>query len=251
MNKTAEEIKVLIVEDEKMWSKSLATLLDDFGYTIIGIAEDFESAITLLNSNNYDIVLQDINLNNKSSGIELGKMISSIYKKPFIFITANTDNETLAAAVNAGPSAYLTKPVNRASLIATMQSAINNFNERITPAFNAAAPDNDIFFVKQGTKYKKLNWTNIVYLQSDKNYTGIFNATDQSEYFIRSSLSKTMNFIIPDYLRSSFVQINRAEAIHIPFIQELNAYELKTAHKTLTVTDVYINDLKKAMKVVL
>ena len=246
-----EEIKVLIVEDEKMWSKTLANILNDFGYTIAGIADKFEAALTMLNTADYDIVLQDIHLNKKSSGIEIGKMISHIYKKPFIFITSSTEPEILAAAVSAGPSAYLTKPVHQASLIATIQSAINNFNERISPAYTPALPDNDIFFVKQGAKYKKLNWTNIVYLRSDKNYTIAFNAPDQTDYFIRSSLAKTMNFIIPNYLQPSFVQINRAEAVQIPFIQELAAYELKTTHKTLSVSDMYIADLKKAMKIVM
>ena len=42
-----EEIKVLIVEDEKMWSKTLANILNDFGYTIAGIADNFEGAVTL------------------------------------------------------------------------------------------------------------------------------------------------------------------------------------------------------------
>ena len=60
-----------------------------------------------------------------------------------------------------------------------------------------------------------------------------------------------MSFIIPEYLHKSFVQINKAEAVQIPFILELSAYELKTAFKTLTVSDVYMSDLKKAMKVVL
>ena len=247
-----EEIKILIVEDEVMWSKTISNILNDFGYTIAGVAGDFETAITMLNTADYDIVLQDIHMNGKTSGLEIGKMISSVYKKPFIFITSSTESDILAAAVSAGPSAYLTKPVHRASLIATVQSAINNFSNRVSPAFSATTPDdNDIFFVKQGAKYKKLNWANIVYLRSDKNYTIVFNAPDKTDYFIRSSLAKTMSFIIPEYLHKSFVQINKAEAVQIPFILELSAYELKTAFKTLTVSDVYMSDLKKAMKVVL
>jgi len=152
-----DEIKVLIIEDEEIWSKGLAAILNDFGYTISGICADFESAVTLLNSADYDIVLTDINLNNRNSGIELGKMINTYYKKPFIFITANTDSNTINEAVKCGPSAYLTKPVNRTTLVATIQGAINNFNEKISPSYNAGLPDNDIFFVKQGSKYKKLN----------------------------------------------------------------------------------------------
>ena len=246
-----EEIKVAIIEDEETWSKGLAAMLNDFGYTVTGIADNFESAVTLLNTPGYDIVLLDINLVDRNSGIEIGKMINTLYRKPFIFITATTEPAILAEAVNTHPSAYLSKPVHRASLIATIQSAIYNFNERISPPYNTTSPNSDMFFVKQGMKYKKLNWANIVSLKSDKNYTVIFNAIDKTEYFIRSTLSKTLEYIIPAHLQASFIQINRAEAIQIPFITELTGEELKTAYNTYTVTDSYANGLKKAMNVII
>lgn len=245
-----EEIKVLIIEDEEMWSASYKATLHDFGYTVAGKADNFESAISLLNTADFDIVLLDIHINNKNSGIEIGKMINTLYHKPFIFITGSSDSHLLADVIAARPSAYLTKPVHPSSLIATLQSAIDNFSNNVTPARTTTDTNNDIFFVKQGNRYKKLNWAQIVFLQSDKNYTIIFNAADKTEYFIRSSMSKTLNYIIPGALKSSFVQINRAEAVNVAFINEFTGDEVRTAFKTLTLTEAYSNHLKEVLRLI-
>jgi two-component system, LytTR family, response regulator len=245
-----EEIKVLIIEDEEMWSRNLSVTLNSFGYKVVGIADTFEKAVTLLGSVEFDIALLDINLNNKSSGLELGKMLNTYYKKPYLFITAGMGSGTLKDAINARPSAYLIKPVDPSSLIATINSAINNFNSHVSPPPNTDQTDNNSFFVKQGDKFKKLNWADIAYLRSEKNYTVFFNSKDGLEYYCRSSISKTLSFIVPLHLKSSFLQINRAAAVQKCYIEELSGYELKTPYKTFTVTDSFVNKLKNAMNVV-
>jgi len=246
-----EEIKVIIIEDEEMWMKNLTTSLDCFGYNVTGTADNFESAVKLLNSEDYDIVLLDINLHNRNSGIELGNLIRKCYNKPYIFITASSDSHALNEAINAGASAYLSKPVTPSSLIATLQIAINNFSTNHSLADNMPNPGADVFFVKHGSKYKKLRWEDIVYLRSEKNYTILFNSTDKTEYYSRSSMSKTLNFIIPSFLKSSFIQVNRSEAVHIPFIQELSGEEIRTAYKTLTLSEAFSPGLKKAINLIL
>ena len=116
-----QEIKVLIIEDEEIWMKSIATTLHDFGYTVSGIADNFEAAVELFNYADYDIALLDINLNSKNKGIELGRMMCTYYRKPFIFLTGSSDRHTLNDAINAGPSAYLTKPVEFDLLLKIIQ----------------------------------------------------------------------------------------------------------------------------------
>ena len=248
MTQLSEELSVLIIEDEEIWSSSLADNLQEFGFLIAGIANNFELAISLLNTTYYDIVLLDININHKNSGIELGKMIYQLYKKPFIFITASQDSHTSTEAIAAHPSAYLIKPVNPVSLFVTIQSAIANYQNNVTA--HTATDDYSSFFVKQGNKYKKIDWNDVVYLSSEKKYTGIFNALDASEYFIRSTLPKTLNYIIPKNLQKNFVQINRAEIVNIGFVQELIGDELKTKFKTLNVTESYFKELKERLNII-
>ncbi|MBZ0262537.1 MAG: response regulator [Hyphomicrobiales bacterium] len=243
-----EEIKALVIEDEEIWLRSILANLNDFGYTVSGTASNFEEAIKLLNTADYDIVLLDINLNRKKSGLELGKMVSGLYHKPYIFITASFDTHTMQEAIGANPSAYLTKPVNPASLVIAIQNAINNFNSK-QPASNVSEEEL-FFFVKQGNKYKKLNWKDIVYLRSEKNYTSIFNAPEKAEYYIRSTMPKTLKYIIPASLQDKFIQVNRSEALNTTFIHEMSGDEVKTQFKVFYITDAYSKNLKKVLNII-
>ena len=245
-----QEIIAGIIEDEELYAKAVANALTNSGYTVAWVASTFEAAVTQLNKADCDIILVDINLNGRNSGIELGKMIHSYYKKPFIFVTSNTDPDSIKQAVSASPSAYLTKPFQPATLVATIQCAINNFNDNISPA-GASVPASALFFVKQGDKYKKLNWDDIVFLRSERNYTVIYNGTDGIEYMIRSSLNKTLKFIIPPHLQSAFLQVNRSEAVQLKHISELSNDQVKTNHGVLELTESFSIPLKKAMNVII
>ncbi|GAA4460039.1 hypothetical protein GCM10023093_02050 [Nemorincola caseinilytica] len=244
-----EEIKILIIEDEAMWSENLSATLDGLGFSVAGIADTFEDAVRMMNNEEFDIALVDITLHHKNSGIELGKMLTNYYKKPYLFITANDDPDAMEEAVKARPSAYLTKPVDRKSLAANIYNAIYNFNAHISPSYTSTVPHSDTFFVKNGNKYRQLQWSNIVYLYSTKNYTAIFNAADNTEHYIRSGLTKTLSHIIPQHLRAAFAQVNRKEAVQLSHIREVIKEEIRTDHKVFTMSDVYATELKEKMNI--
>jgi DNA-binding response OmpR family regulator len=246
-----QDISILIIEDDTLWAECLKDNLTDFGFIVAGTPDSFENAIVALNRLSYDIVLLDINLHGRHEGIELGKMLSELYHKPFIFITANFDQPTLNLAINAKPSAYLTKPVNPASLYVTIQTAISNFNINKTAApAETQAIVSEEFFVKLGDKYKKINWKDVVYLISDRNYTLLFNAADQKEYYIRSSMNRTLKYIIPADMQSRFIQVNRGEAVQLSFIQELKADEIITPYKRITAGDTFIRDIRRQLNII-
>lgn len=243
-----EAIRVLLIEDEEIWAEVISGTLVDFGYNITGIANNFESALPLLAAADYDIVILDINLNGRSSGIEIGKLLSGIYQKPFIFITASFDKHTIADAAAAQPSAYLPKPVHPGSLLVAIQNAINNYQERAAPQPGIVQDDPFFIFVKQGAKYRKIEWQNVVYLRSEKNYTCLFNAADKTEYFIRSTLPTTMAEVIPSTLRAQFIQINRAEVVQISFVTEITGDSLVTPYKSMAVSETQLKIIRQRLK---
>ena len=241
------EISILIVEDEEIWIEQLHHILTEFGYTVTKTVSNVEDALVALSEDEYDLVLLDINLNGKKSGIELAKIINKLYVKPFIFLTASLNHQMKDAAAT-GPSAYLTKPVNPASLYVAIQNAINNFSNNKT---GSVKDDDDFssFFVKQGARYKKIDWAEVAYLSAGKNYTSVFNAADKTEYYIRSSLQKILQYQVPKHLQKQFVQVNRSEAVKLSFIQEVTNDELKTAFKSFVISDTYSKELKNKLNI--
>jgi DNA-binding LytR/AlgR family response regulator len=245
-----EEITVLIIEDEELWAWSLQSNLDDFGFHVVGTASNFESAVMSLNKRNYDIVLLDIHLHGSESGLELGRMIHSMYQKPFVFITASFDSLVAQKAVSANPSAYLTKPVHPASLFATIQTAIRNFTSHTTALSPKDGSEDDSFFVKQGDKYKKVYWKDVVCLSSEKNYTAVFNAADGTTSFIRSTLPKTLRYLVPPSYQPNFVQLNRSEVVQLSFIRELAKDEVVTQYKSFAITPSNLKELKERLHII-
>lgn len=244
-----EAIKVVIVEDEAIWQQALMLDLQVLGFEVVATANNSDEALTLLASHNFDIALLDITINGKNSGIELGKIVSAVYQKPFIFITGSTDSHTMEQAVIAKPSAYIIKPANRTSLLVAIQNAISNHQDNTTAQVVKSAEVNDFVFVKVGSRYKKIRWSKVVGISSDGNYTKLFSAEDGQSYFIRSTLPQTVKNYLPEICKEKFVQINRSELINIDFVQEISADEIVTAIKTFNCSEAQGKLLKKRLNI--
>ena len=74
-----ELYKIIIVDDEEISRKGLATLLDwnSIGFEVVSIFPDGTDAIEFLKNNTVDVVLTDIKMN-IVSGIEMVKKLSII-----------------------------------------------------------------------------------------------------------------------------------------------------------------------------
>jgi two-component system, LytTR family, response regulator len=244
------EISILIVEDEEIWVEQLHFILNEFGFTVTKTVSNADDALAALSACKYDLVLLDIYLNGKKSGIELGRIINKLYKKPFIFTTASQQQHQMKEAAGTMPSAYLTKPVNPASLFIAIQNAINNFSNNQTASLKGEEPEFVSFFVKHGNKYKKIDWVDVAFLSAGKNYTSVFNSADKTEYYIRSSLQKILQYQVPKQLQKQFLQVNRSEAVQLSFVQEVTNSEVKTAFKSFAVSETYSKELKSKLNII-
>lgn len=246
-------ISVLIVEDEAIWSSTLELYLTEAGYAVAGIADTFEKAVIALNKRNYDIVLLDISLDSRKSGIELGKLINEVYKKPFIFITASFGSHTLQEAVEAAPSGYLSKPVAENSLFITMQNALKHYTQGTAATASPQTeplPDAGSFYIKQGNSYVKVNWSEVVSLSVEQNYTCVLTLQNKKGYLIRSTLQKTLESIVPEFLRDEFIRVNRAEVVKRSYIEELRGQTVITPVKSFSITESFLKEVKQKLHLI-
>lgn len=242
-----DSISILVVEDEEIWIENLSMILEGFGYPIVAVARNSTDALAAFSTHEYDVILMDIHLDGSSSGIELGKVVHNMYHKPFIFITSSNDHNFREAAA-AHPSAYLTKPVNAHSLYVAIQNGLHNFTDKLPATLPRAEEDApSSFFVKNGNRYKRLEWADVVYLSATKNYIAVFNAPDKTEYFIRGSLQKALQEMIPKRLQQQFIQVNRGDAVQHSFIQEISGDEVRTAYKTFATSDIFSKEMRAKM----
>ncbi len=116
--------RILIVEDEKIIAIDLQRRLERFGYSVVGMAGDGETAISMAIELVPDIILMDIMLGGKMDGIDAAMAIKASKDIPFIFLTAFTDERTLERAKEAEPYGYILKPFKERELYTTIDIAL-------------------------------------------------------------------------------------------------------------------------------
>ncbi len=113
--------KIMIVEDEMMISEDIKTTLIQLDYEIAGICSTGEEAVSLAITKKPELIIMDIQLEGKISGVEAAKRIVKQNDVPVIFLTAYADDVTIQTASEAEPYFYLVKPFNENDLKAAIQ----------------------------------------------------------------------------------------------------------------------------------
>lgn len=120
-------MKILIIEDEKELSESIATYLKGENY-ICEIAADFNKAIEKTELYDYDCVLLDITLPG-GSGLEILKELKANNKMDgVLIISARNSLDDKVTGLTLGADDYLSKPFHLSELSARIAAIIRRKN---------------------------------------------------------------------------------------------------------------------------
>jgi two-component system, LytTR family, response regulator LytT len=242
------QLSVLMLEDDAAWSIQIETLLLRLGFHVSLIVNNTANLITQLPNINFDIALLDISVDGYLVGIELGKIIKQQYQKPVIFLTANTE-ASIKLKAEAIHAHILYKPIEEKQLYQAIQTSINELiavEEKIKINPNHS---NDFIFIKVGNKYKKILWKEVELLEIDGKYTAIKVHNNTNNYYIRSSLQKMLQVIIPAEFQALFIQINRNQILNSQFIEELNGNILLSNGSRYEYSENYLNEIKAKLNI--
>jgi PAS domain S-box-containing protein len=112
---------VLVVEDEAIVAHDFQRRLTRLGYTVTGLALDGQQAIAKAIETKPELILMDINLGEGMNGIEVAQTIQQQQDLPVIYITANSDADTLRCAAGSDPFGYILKPFEDRELETAIQ----------------------------------------------------------------------------------------------------------------------------------
>lgn len=131
-------IKVLIVDNDPMVTKSLALIVEKSGHNVVGVGNNGQEGIDLYKTNKPDVVLMDIQMENKN-GIDAVKEIMAFNSSAKILIlTTFKDEEYIADALKSGAKGYILKQ-NVDSLIPSLEAVFAGnsvFDSEITVKIN-------------------------------------------------------------------------------------------------------------------
>jgi len=117
-----ENIRVLIVDDEPRYLRTIQTTLRPDGYTIF-TASDGATAIQLAASKDPNLILLDVRLPDMN-GYEVCKQIREFSTVPIIMLTAMAETEDKIKGLEAGADDYVTKPFSAGELLARITAAL-------------------------------------------------------------------------------------------------------------------------------
>jgi len=116
--------RVMIVEDEALISLMLESVLEESGFEVVGIADEFADAIALFERTQPDLVVMAVCILGDRDGIETAAALRERRPVPIIFLTAYTDPLTLAGIRDVGAYDVMSKPLEGSALREMVWSAL-------------------------------------------------------------------------------------------------------------------------------
>ena len=253
--KEPELIKVLVVEADPILSQGLSVSLQQYGYTIVGIAGQAEEAVRLFKENDVDIILIDIHIPGDKDGIDTVLELMKIKRVPVIYLMAFADAATIGRIKQTSPVSFLIKPYNSSNISIAIEMAIHNFmacgQQDVVTEVNPPVPavtgtnghdvvDKEVIlrqgnyiFVKRNFLFVKIKLSEILYLEADGNYVHV--VMKDKKFTVRLSLMQVIQKI--NYSR--FARINRSSVVNVDAIQSFNKEQVEIAQYEIPIGKSY------------
>lgn len=132
---------VVVADDEGIIAMDVAEILEEAGYTVVGVAKDGVEAYELGRTKQPDLFVLDIQMP-RMDGIQTARRISADSLGPVVLLTAFAEDDLVAKASESGVYGYLLKPVDETTLKITTKIALQRYeDQRISRAAQQTAEE--------------------------------------------------------------------------------------------------------------
>lgn len=237
-------IKIGIVEDEVIIADTIISNLLDLGYEVTEPCLSYTQALAMLSEEQPDLILLDIQLAGKKTGIDVAKHLNQHYNIPFIFLTSNSDPITIKEAKAVHPHAYLVKPFNKDDLYAAIEIALSNYNNKSTEVSSAHSHElKDSIFLKKKGRYYAVRFEDILFVKSDHVYVEI--QTKNDNFLVRSKLDDFVKKLAP----IKMLQVHRRYFINLAHLSSINSNNVRLGEHEVPLNKIYKAQLMKIINI--
>jgi two-component system, LytTR family, response regulator LytT len=233
---------ILIVEDELLIADHISRVLKASGYKNTSIAINVDEAIEYITKQNPVLVVTDIALGSARTGIDLGNLLSTHYKIPFIYITSHSSAEIIARAKYTRPNAYLVKPFKKEDLLVAIELAM--FSIELT-----AKPNEEHYLlIKDGSAIAQIPHNTILWLKAEGNYTELYTNTSDGGREKKRLIRNVITELHEQLPANEFLRIHRSYVVNKKFINEYKASHVIIKDNKLPVGRTYREFLDQHFK---
>lgn len=120
---TAEQPRILLVEDEPLAVKQLERFLGRSGFSVF-VAADGERCLEMAREQDFDVIILDLRLPRKSGLDVCEDLRNSSIDTPILMLTGLDNLQTKVTGLRIGADDYVTKPVALEELLARIQALL-------------------------------------------------------------------------------------------------------------------------------
>ena len=241
-----DSLQIVIVEDEVIVAEDLRQTLTLEGYNITGCYESAENALVEIRKSLPDLLMIDIRLKGAMTGIDLAQEVRKQANVPIIYVTANSDEETYRLARLTKPQAFLVKPFNSRTLLASVDLALYNFStnheaESIIESSSIERNDfqsaiNDGLFVRIGGKHRKIKLSDFLYIEADGSYINII--TTMGRHTLTHNLSDFQRRVHLPHL----VRVHRSYIVNVSHVDSFDEGYIYIGEHKIPTSKTYRNE---------
>lgn len=210
-------LKILIVEDEVITANDIKETLEKAGHQVTAMARNFKEAVAAVKHQLPDLALIDIQLAKSSvDGIATAKELLSQHSMPIIYLTANSESETMQRAKETLPAAYLLKPFRQQELVVQVELAYAN--RKTTPTL----AESDTLYLPINKGYEKLTKSEVLYLDADGAYVKVYLINEEQPRLF----SMNLGHLIPYFPPTRFYKLSRSVLVNLDYVERLESNQL-------------------------
>lgn len=225
--------KILVVENETIIGANISLRLTALGYEVSGIVSHREEVVAQIKQKKPDVILLGTQIKGDIDGIEAALLMQKDFDIPIIYLAADGDDSNLNMIKAANPRSFISKPFKKSDL----KNAIDLVIKRRQPAaqgeeITAAAENspfilNDCIFVRHNERMLRVNITDILFIEADRNYCRMYSKTRE---YVQVMTLKEMDEKLPS---QHFLRVHRSFIVNISQIEEIAAGHVVIAKREI------------------
>ena len=219
-------IKAVIVDDEPLAREGLASYVREVDFlSLSGVCENPLELLPLIDRQAAELVFLDIQMP-KMNGIEFLKIMQ---KPPMVVITTAYPSYALEG-FQLNVLDYLLKPITFERFFKAATKA-RDYHKLLTG--DPAKQVEDYFFIKCGSKYEKIFFDDILYIEGMQNYVTIF--TVKGKYVAMLSLKSLEEKLYG----AAFIRIHKSYIAAVNRIDSIDPAELTIGGNRIPISRGY------------
>ncbi|MEP6596372.1 MAG: LytTR family DNA-binding domain-containing protein [Ginsengibacter sp.] len=219
-------IKCIIVEDETLAQQVIQSHLQKVDrFELVGICNNALEAENVLNKQEVDLIFLDIQL----PGMSGLNFLRSLQNPPLVVLTTAYAEYALES-YEFNVIDYLLKPISFERFSKTISKIVDG---RLFTQLEKDSLSADHIFIKSNSKFFKVNFSEIIYVEGMKDYLKVHTA----EYKLITH--QTMNDMEKILSPKQFIRVHKSYIVAVPYIRSIYGNSIEMEKVTIPIGNSY------------